>query len=131
MPRAAGSRAGPPDRLTASANAVGDRRPARNAAPRRNASGAAALSHLVRSGYRVLRASWLQVEREPETVALMLAAALDAEPGRQLITHVSLPPPSCDELTTIAPSWSATRVRPPAGTRTPSAVANANGRRST
>jgi len=88
-------------------------------------------AHLVRAGYRVLRATWLQVEREPETVALMVAAALDAEAGRQLITHVSLPPPSCDELTTIAPSRSATRVRPPAGTRTPSAVANANGRRST
>ncbi len=33
---------------------------------------------LVRAGYRVLRATWLQVEREPRSVALMVAAALAA-----------------------------------------------------
>lgn len=32
---------------------------------------------LVRAGYRVLRATWLQVEREPDTVALMVEAALE------------------------------------------------------
>lgn len=31
---------------------------------------------LVRAGYRVLRATWRQVEREPETVVLMVRAAL-------------------------------------------------------
>jgi hypothetical protein len=33
---------------------------------------------LVRAGYRVLRATWLQLERDPRSVALMLRAALDA-----------------------------------------------------
>jgi hypothetical protein len=33
---------------------------------------------LVRAGYRVLRATWLQIEREPGSVALMLLAALRA-----------------------------------------------------
>ncbi|MEY2513129.1 MAG: hypothetical protein QOJ89_487 [bacterium] len=32
---------------------------------------------LVCAGYRVLRATWLQVEREPRSVALMVAAALE------------------------------------------------------
>ncbi len=35
-------------------------------------------ANLVRAGYRVLRATWLQVEREPRSVALMVAAALAA-----------------------------------------------------
>ena len=35
-------------------------------------------AHLVRTGYRVLRATWLQVEREPDSVALMVRAALEA-----------------------------------------------------
>ena len=34
-------------------------------------------ANLVRAGYRVLRATWLQVEREPHEVALMVAAALN------------------------------------------------------
>jgi hypothetical protein len=33
---------------------------------------------LVRAGYRVLRATWLQLERDPQSVALMLRAALTA-----------------------------------------------------
>jgi len=33
---------------------------------------------LVRAGYRVLRATWLQFERDPSSVALMLRAALHA-----------------------------------------------------
>ena len=39
---------------------------------------------LVRAGYRVLRASWLQLERDPDSVALMLHAALTApvDPSR-------------------------------------------------
>ena len=33
---------------------------------------------LVRAGYRVLRATWLQLERDPDSVALMLRAALSS-----------------------------------------------------
>jgi very-short-patch-repair endonuclease len=33
---------------------------------------------LVRAGYRVLRCTWLQVQREPRTVAQMVVAALAA-----------------------------------------------------
>ena len=33
-------------------------------------------SDLVRAGYRVLRATWLQIERDPRSVALMLRAAM-------------------------------------------------------
>lgn len=35
-------------------------------------------AELVRAGNRVLRCTWLQVEREPEPVALMVLAALAA-----------------------------------------------------
>jgi hypothetical protein len=35
-------------------------------------------AELVRAGHRVLRATWVQIEREPREVALMVRAALDA-----------------------------------------------------
>jgi hypothetical protein len=46
-------------------------------------------------------------------------------------TQVSLVPPPWLELTTSEPSFSATRVRPPGTTRTPSLPDSTNGRRST
>ena len=62
------------------------------------------------------------------------AACLGGPPvggGRAASTQVSLEPPPWLELTTSAPSGSATRVRPPGSTQISSPSLTANGRRST
>src|SRR4051795_8069488 len=46
-------------------------------------------------------------------------------------THVSLPPPPCDELTTSSPSANATRVSPPGSARARVPSKKTNGRTST
>src|SRR5204863_34771 len=46
-------------------------------------------------------------------------------------THVSLPPPPCDELTTSCPSRSATRVSPPGSARDSDPSKKTKGRTST